>query len=174
MKPLGLSPEDAGLRRRSSDSLQFNRSPYSLGVLHAAGSQTSSIADSAVLRRNPGRAIGYGSAHDRAVTAADRRRQGLGRQRLDAGQRRAGADDDRPRPGALLRRPGAQEERARHHDAELRHDGADHRALGDRRLQPVLRVRQQLHRRLASTLFCTASAPRPIPTTPPPSRSRPS
>ena len=84
---------------------------------------------------------------NRAVAAADRRRQRLGRQRLDADQLRAGADDDRPRAGAVLWRPGAQEERAGHHDAELRHDGGHHRAVGHRRLQPVLRLGNQLYRR---------------------------
>ncbi len=69
---------------------------------------------------------------------------------------RAGAADDRPRPGAILRRPGAQEKCAGHHDAELCHDGDHHRALGDYRLQPLLRVGQQLSRRDWSTRFCRA------------------
>ncbi len=43
-----------------------------------------------------------------------------------------------------------------------------------RRLQPVLRVRQQLHRRHRVTHFCAVSGRSPTPITPPPFRSRPS
>ena len=104
--------------------------------------------------------------YDRAVTAADRRCQRLGRQRLDAGVLRAGPADDRSRPGALLWWFSAQEKRAGHHDAVVRHDGADHRAMGDHRLQPVLCLGQQLYWRTWSMPFCARWALHPMPTTP--------
>src|SRR5579859_2413230 len=58
---------------------------------------------------------------------------------MAADQFGAGAAHDRAGTGALLWRAGAAEKRSRHHDAELRHDGPGHGAVGDYRLQPVVR-----------------------------------
>ena len=85
----------------------------------------------------------------------------VGRQRLDARQRRAGPDDDRPRPGAVLRRARPSEEHAGDHDAELCADGARHRALGTRRLQPLLRGKGRRSSAGSVTRCCAASASDP-------------